>query len=51
MLSYVGRRALYSIPVILVASFLTFTFVRATFDPTTKLRQSREPAAAIRAER
>jgi len=51
VLSYVGRRALYSIPVILVASFLTFTFVRATFDPTTKLRQSREPAAAIRAER
>ena len=51
MLSYVGRRALYSIPVILVASFLTFAFVRATFDPTAKLRQSREPAAAIRAER
>ena len=24
MLSYVGRRALYSIPVILIASFLTF---------------------------
>jgi peptide/nickel transport system permease protein len=51
VLSYVGRRALYSIPVILVASFLTFAFVRATFDPTAKLRQSREPAAAIRAER
>ncbi len=51
MLSYVGRRALYSIPVILVASFLTFAFVRSTFDPTAKLRQSREPAAAIRAER
>jgi peptide/nickel transport system permease protein len=51
VLSYVARRALYSIPVILVASFLTFAFVRATFDPTAKLRQSREPAAAIRAER
>ena len=51
LLSYVGRRALYTIPVILVASFLTFAFVRATFDPTAKLRQSREPAAAIRAER
>jgi peptide/nickel transport system permease protein len=51
VLSYVGRRALYSIPVILVASFLTFAFVRATFDPTAKLRQSREPAAAIAAER
>ena len=51
LLSYVGRRALYSIPVIVVASFLTFAFVRATFDPTARLRQSREPAAAIRAER
>jgi peptide/nickel transport system permease protein len=49
--SFVGRRALYSIPVILVASFLTFAFVRATFDPTAKLRQSRESAQAIRAER
>ncbi len=51
MLSYVGRRILYSVPVILVASFLTFAFVRATFDPTAKLRQSREPEAAIRAAR
>jgi peptide/nickel transport system permease protein len=51
VLNLVGRRALYSIPVILIASFLTFAFVRATFDPTAKLRQSRESAAAIRAER
>ncbi len=51
MLSYVGRRILYSVPVILVASFLTFAFVRATFDPTAKLRQSREPEAAVRAAR
>jgi peptide/nickel transport system permease protein len=51
MLSYIGRRVLYSVPVILVASFLTFVFVRATFDPTAKLRQSREPEAAIRAAR
>ncbi len=51
MLSYVGRRVLYSIPVILVASFLTFAFVRATFDPTAKLRQSRTAASAIREER
>jgi peptide/nickel transport system permease protein len=51
MLTYLGRRALYAIPIILVASFLTFAFVRATFDPTAKLRQSREAASAIRAER
>ncbi|HSO95382.1 MAG TPA: ABC transporter permease [Acidimicrobiia bacterium] len=51
MLSYVGRRALYSVPVILIASFLTFAFVRATFDPTARLRSSREATTAIRAER
>jgi peptide/nickel transport system permease protein len=51
VLSYVGRRVLYSIPIILVASFLTFAFVRATFDPTAKLRQSRTAASAIRDER
>lgn len=51
MLSYIGRRVLYSIPVILVASFLTFAFVRATFDPTAKLRQSRTAPSAIREER
>jgi len=42
---------LYSIPVILLASFLLFAFVRATFDPTTKLRASREGAAAVERER
>jgi peptide/nickel transport system permease protein len=51
VLSYVGRRALYSIPVILVASFITFTLVRATFDPTAKLRQSHTAQQAIRDER
>jgi peptide/nickel transport system permease protein len=51
VLSYVGRRALYSIPVILVASFLTFTLVRATFDPTAKLRQSHTAPQAIHDER
>jgi peptide/nickel transport system permease protein len=51
VLSSVGRRALYSIPVILVASFLTFAFVRATFDPTVKLRQSGTAGSAIRDER
>jgi peptide/nickel transport system permease protein len=51
VLSYIGRRVLYSIPVILVASFLTFAFVRATFDPTAKLRQSRTAPSAIREER
>ncbi|MBM3672576.1 MAG: ABC transporter permease [Actinobacteria bacterium] len=48
MLTYVARRVLYSIPVLLVASFLLFVFVRATFDPTVKLRASRDPQAVQR---
>lgn len=47
MLTYISRRALYSIPVILLASFLLFWFVRQTFDPTAKARTSREGAAAV----
>jgi peptide/nickel transport system permease protein len=46
MLTYITRRALYSIPVIIIASFLLFAFVRGTFDPCAKLRSSREGAAA-----
>jgi peptide/nickel transport system permease protein len=48
MLTYVGRRAAYSIPVLIVASFLLFAFVRVTFDPTARLRASRDPAAVQR---
>ena len=36
---------MYSIPVLLVLSFLLFGFVRATFDPTAKLRESRDSQA------
>lgn len=49
MLTYAVRRVLYSVPVLLVASFLLFTFVRVTFDPTARLRQSRDPQAVERA--
>jgi peptide/nickel transport system permease protein len=49
MLSYVGRRVLFSIPVLLVASFLLFAFVRVTFDPTARLRNSRDVEAVQRA--
>ena len=49
MLTYVARRVLYSIPVLLIASFLLFAFVRVTFDPTARLRQSRDPQAVERA--
>jgi peptide/nickel transport system permease protein len=36
--SYVVRRILYSIPVLLIASLLSFFGVRATFDPLVKYR-------------
>lgn len=45
MLTYAARRLLYSIPVLLIASFLLFAFVRSSFDPTARLRFSRDPAA------
>src|SRR5436309_14455361 len=48
MFSYVARRMAYSIPVLLIASFLLFGFVRATFDPTARLRSSRDPHAVER---
>jgi peptide/nickel transport system permease protein len=48
MVAYVARRVAYSIPVLLVASFLLFAFVRATFDPTARLASSRDPNAIAR---
>ncbi len=49
MLTYVVRRVIFSIPVLLVASFVLFAAVRITFDPTDRLRQSRDPQAVQRA--
>ena len=46
--SYAARRALLSIPVLLVASFVLFAFVRSTFDPTVELHLSRDKTAAAR---
>jgi len=43
MPSFILRRLLLSIPVLLIASFLLFAFVRATFDPTARFRQVRDP--------
>ncbi|MBO9521467.1 MAG: ABC transporter permease [Nocardioidaceae bacterium] len=43
MLTYAVRRILFSLPIVLVASFVLFVAVRATFDPLGKLRQSRDP--------
>jgi peptide/nickel transport system permease protein len=38
MLTFVARRALYSIPVLLVSTFLSFTFISLAGDPTANLR-------------
>ncbi|HXH96598.1 MAG TPA: ABC transporter permease [Gaiellaceae bacterium] len=38
MLAYITRRILYSIPVLFVSSFLSFTFVSLAGDPLAKLR-------------
>jgi peptide/nickel transport system permease protein len=40
MLTYITRRVLYSIPVLVVSSFLSFTFVSLAGDPTANLRQN-----------
>jgi len=48
MIVYVLRRILISIPVVLIASFLLFWFVRETFDPTARLRNVRDPEVVAR---
>ena len=48
MLTFVARRLLYSIPVILVASVLLFGFNRATTDPLSRFRQSKDPQVLVR---
>lgn len=48
MLSYVIRRILISIPVIVVASVALFWFVSVSTDPTARLRNSRDPGLVTR---
>lgn len=48
MFGFIVRRVLYSLPVILVASFVLFWAVRSTFDPLAKLRQAQDPTALAR---
>jgi len=38
MLTYIARRILYSIPVLLISSFISFTFVSEAGDPLANLR-------------
>ena len=51
MLTYIVRRIIYSVPVLLVASFLVFWGVRTTYDPTAKFRTSRDAARVIAEKR
>jgi peptide/nickel transport system permease protein len=50
MLSLVLRRLLFSIPLLLIATFIMFWIVRTTpaFDPTARLAQSRDPGVIVR---
>jgi peptide/nickel transport system permease protein len=48
VITFITRRVLYSVPVILVASFILFWAVRATFDPLAKLRQAHDPSVIAR---
>lgn len=47
MLNYTVRRLAASVPVLILASFVAFWAVRATFDPTAKLRTSKDSARAV----
>ena len=51
MLRYLLRRVLSSIPVILVASFITFWLVRVAIDPLAKYRNLRNSAQIIPRQR
>lgn len=48
MFTFIARRVLYSVPVILVASFALFWAVRSTFDPLAKLRLAKDPGVLQR---
>lgn len=47
MLTYIVRRIVYSVPVLVIASFFVFWGIRTTYDPTAKLRTSRDAAQVI----
>ena len=48
MLTFVVRRVLLSIPVLILASVLVFVFVRETTDPLARLALSRDPSTVPR---
>lgn len=48
MATFIVRRLLYSIPVILLATIVVFVFVRETTDPTARLRSRADKQAVAR---
>jgi peptide/nickel transport system permease protein len=51
VLTYILRRILYSVPVLIIASFLVFWGIRSTYDPTAKYRTSKDAARVIAEKR
>jgi len=51
MIKFIARRILFSIPVLIVSSFIVFWGIRQTFDPTAKYRTSRDAARLIAEKR
>ncbi len=48
MITFITRRVLYSIPVIIVASFMLFWAFRSTYAPLPTLRPSLDPGFIAR---
>jgi len=48
VLRFLFRRLMASVPVVILASFLLFIFVRWTYDPTARLRNVRDPTVIQR---
>jgi peptide/nickel transport system permease protein len=51
VLTYILRRIVYSVPVLIIASFLVFWGIRTTYDPTSKYRTSKDAARVIAQKR
>jgi peptide/nickel transport system permease protein len=51
MFTYIARRIVYSVPVLIAASFLTFCGLRIAFDPLARFRQSKGAALVIPQQR
>jgi peptide/nickel transport system permease protein len=50
VLTYIARRIVFSIPVVIVASAMVFFFVRGTTDPLARIRQSSRDSHLIERE-